>query len=399
MEFYYFLSAFFLMYSIYTTIHILIATIFSSNKLVNTKSLTRPTHTLVLLPAYKPDADFPNRLSRMKTAFGSSKVSFFVVLQQSTEEMELQISELADYFTHISNPIVSKGNPYHAILQLSVSLAEAYKPSHLLLLDMDNEIDAISFHKLQANAIHFDVVQGKRVASSSNYTSTISQFDTLSESLNDSMMRASRSAFGAPIELSGSGFLIQFELFKQAVLQLDARAPGMDKNLLIQLLNIKPDLSMVFEKNALITDEKTTSSEAFDRQRTRWFGNQYFNARTQFFQLVTLAISSKRFGIFDYAISLCRPPRSFQVAVLALGSFIEILFYFIDISSVFVFLLSSIIYGVGLGLFLNQQRTNFEFSALFGMAFMGIKNSFLAIKSLSPSLKGTFLITRNSNKN
>ena len=65
------------------------------------------------------------------------------------------------------------------------------------------------------------------------------------------MMRASRSILKAPIELSGSGFIAEFELLSGAIHNLDAKAPGMDKNLLIQLLSLKPSIKMLFDEESV----------------------------------------------------------------------------------------------------------------------------------------------------
>jgi len=324
-------------------------------------------------------------------------VHFFVVLQQSTKEMEDAISLHSDLCIHVEKPIETSGNPYHSILRFSVNKAKELNPKHLILLDMDNEIDTISFQRLLSFRNEFDLIQGKRVAQSSNTTS-ISQFDSLSESLNDSMMRASRSILKAPIELSGSGFIADFELLSGAIHHLDSKAPGMDKNLLIQLLSLKPSIKMLFDEDSVVTDEKTTEIDSYSRQRTRWFGNQYYNARTQFFPLLRLALRSTRFGIADYGISLCRPPRSFQIIILIVGTLLEFVAHFMGYSNPFLFLIASVIYTFGLSLFLFNHRNQFSFSSVFSMLNIALKNSFLALKSFSPSLKGTFLNTRKEEK-
>jgi len=396
MEVYYVIAAYFLFYSFYTSAHIILAQLFYKKPLVRNVEQQHES-VVVLLPAFKPDTGFPERLARMKKALDFPFVHFFVVLQQSTKEMEKVVSLHSDLCIHLEKPIESSGNPYHSILQFSVNKAKDFNPKHLLLLDMDNEIDASSFQRLLSFRNEYDLIQGKRIAQSSNNNS-ISQFDSLSESLNDSMMRASRSILKAPIELSGSGFIAEFELLSGAIHNLDAKAPGMDKNLLIQLLSLKPSIKMLFDEESVVTDEKTTEIDSYSRQRTRWFGNQYYNARMQFFPLLLLALRSFRFGIADYGISLCRPPRSFQIIILFIGTLLELGFHFLGYANPFLFLIASFIYAFGLSLFLFKHRSQFNFSSIFSMLNIAFKNSFLALKSFSPSLKGTFLNTRKDEK-
>jgi len=396
MEIYYFIAAYFLFYSAYTSLHIVLGQLFYKKPLATNLEQNQES-VVVLFPAFKPDLGFPERLARMKKALDFPFVHFFVVLQQSTKEMEDAISLHSDLCIHVEKPIETSGNPYHSILRFSVNKAKEFNPKHLLLLDMDNEIDTISFQRLLSFRNEFDLIQAKRVAQSSK-TNSISQFDSLSESLNDSMMRASRSILKAPIELSGSGFIADFELLSDAIHNLDSKAPGMDKNLLIQLLSLKPSIKMLFDEEAVVTDEKTTEIDSYSRQRTRWFGNQYYNARTQFFPLLRLALRSTRFGIADYGISLCRPPRSFQIIILFIGTLLEFVAHFMGYSNPFLFLIASVIYAFGLSLFLFKHRNQFSFSSVFSMLSIALKNSFLALKSFSPSLKGTFLNTRKEEK-
>jgi hypothetical protein len=208
------------------------------------------------------------------------------------------------------------------------------------------------------------------------------------------MMRASRNLCAAPIEISGSGILFEKNLFSHAVQQLDKRAPGMDKNLLIQMLRLKPEIRMTFLHDAFVIDEKTNSLQAYERQRTRWFANQYFNAIFYSFALIKLSIEAKRWGIFDYTLSLWRPPRAFQFLALLLGMFLEgIWFWFYQLSIPFYtlgFALSS------LALFTALQSSSLKIGSKDFLTFMkiGIKHAFLAIKSLSPKLYGTFIQTR-----
>lgn len=391
----------FLYYSIYVSFHILVGIIGYKTPLevLNTHETSDFSTFAVVIPAFKPDFGFPERVQRIAKNASFLKMKVMIVLQQSTQEMYDALSAYSDFLFSIEKPLVQSGNPYHAILRFTADKLEENGFSHLILLDMDNEIDSIGLRKIASQLIENDLVQGKRIAktSESNATST---FDILSESLNDVMMRASRYVLGYPIELSGSGFGVSVSQFKNATYRLDSRAPGMDKNLLIQFLIQNPNFKMVYDDSICITDEKTTSEQAFGRQRLRWFGNQYFNAIHYSGSLFRLSFKTLNPGFIDYAISLWRPPRSFQIPILLFGFIIEvILINLVQIQLIPIFTLGFFVYGIGIALFLFSNRNEIEWNTITSLFRISFNVIFIALKSLSPKLRGTFIHTRTSSSN
>lgn len=379
-----------LSFAIYTFLHVLIGHFFYRKPSLQTSE--EKTKPLVLIPAYQPDAGLIERVERMQEFLYQMEIPVVIILQKSSKSMEKALKKLKAYVVHFENGVDVEGNPYHEILNRSMNIVQKYNPSDIVLLDVDNEIDASNFNQLVSYANQFDLVQAKRIPSELSKNG-ISQFDGISESLNDLMMRASRSQLNFPMEISGSGFICSYPLLKAAISNFDRKSPGMDKNLMIQLLKIKPDISMKYLDDCVVTDEKTEDAEAFGRQRSRWFGNQYYNALSGFSTLTKLAIQNKRWGIFDYLISLCRPPRSFQIVVAAAFSGLEILaFAFTNHLSLyftmsFIFLASAVFLSIpnGSSLTVNQVGTILK---------LGLKNLILALKSVHPSKHGTFIHTR-----
>lgn len=169
-------------------------------------------------------------------------------------------------------------------------------------MDPDNYMSISSLKRLIEFRISGVDVAISRRKSYSKDTST-SLFDGMSERLNDYMFRRSKSMLGFHPELSGSGMLMDTNLFTQAVIKLDRKSPGMDKQLLIRMMLEKSDLKISYDEDAIVLDEKTEDSEAFNRQRMRWFGNQYYCAYTFGRKLLL----SRKLSFVDYGISLWRP--------------------------------------------------------------------------------------------
>ena len=353
---------------------------------------------VVLIPAYKADSDFPNRLKTMKDAAAGLPVSWYVVLQDSSSDVEHEVAQIADFLDHIPQPKI-EGNPYHEVLRfaakrlISISKTFIYTAKKVIILDLDNTIDAASLRRLLILSSQAHLVQARRQAKS--ITTNVSVFDGLSEQMNDSMMRASRSAFGAPIELSGSGFITDIDWFYDAVHALDGRAPGMDKNLLIQMLKRFPQARLLFDSESVVLDEKTTQSPAFARQRLRWFGNQYFNAFHYTKDLFLLALFTMRWGIFDYAISLWRPPRSVQFLFSLSILPIDIALFMTDWVSFPALALASLVFLLGAAIFAFSNLSLSQLSSGFSASVtISLRTAGLAYKSLSSKWQGTFLSTR-----
>jgi len=195
---------------------------------------------------------------------------------------------------------------------------------------------------------------------------------------------------GLPPELSGSALLFKIEAFNIATRNLDARAPGMDKNLLIQLLLANKKISYV--PDAQVLEEKTDNNEVIKKQRIRWFGNQYFNA---FYWGKALLLKGKP-ATLDYAITLYRPPRSIQMVILPILASLEITF---NIN--YIFALSTILTFTGILVFLVKEKIWQEaFKIAFTLPRMAFDNLKSALKGSSKKQQGKFISTERiaSNK-
>jgi cellulose synthase/poly-beta-1,6-N-acetylglucosamine synthase-like glycosyltransferase len=319
------LGAYLLFYSFYWMSSVILGATYKSPSL-------KPLHTgneiLVLLPAYKPNAVFIEVLHSLKKAIKSrTDIKPIILLQQADIGIADQVKQFG-YHVVEKDFSQEKGNPYHHALKFVMTHIEAKKseglwsPTHIAILDKDNIVAEDFFRELERGfQAGYDLVQGQRLPFSQN-TSTQS-FDAISERLNDMMFRAAKSKLGLMLEISGSGFGVRYNLMQNAVDTLDFIAPGMDKNLMVGLL--KQNVKSLYVPSAKVYEEKTASEESFKKQRTRWLGVQYYIAMHYGLKLVQIALLNFRFSAMDYAISLWRPPRSVQLALVPVLAFFEVL--------------------------------------------------------------------------
>ncbi|GAB5409037.1 MAG: hypothetical protein BalsKO_14020 [Balneolaceae bacterium] len=350
---------------------------------------------LIFYPAYKAEEHVVKNIRYMKKQIKNFNAKIYVLSQDSDINIDDQLKDEAHYFDSKSFAALT-GNSYHYALEYAVNRIAEYSSKQVnefdsvLIMDPDNTMTAESVNRLIKGRLKgADVALAKRT--SINEDGSISLFDGLSERINDYMLRRAKQVVGLMPELSGSGMMLEKELFTKAVLKLDKKAPGMDKQLLINMMFERKSLNIIFDEEAVVFDEKTTESASFNRQRLRWFGNQYYNAKKFGFKLIT----SGRLALVDYAIALWRPPRSFQL----IGSIILlpidlVLFYFNHIPAP-ILAISTFMLGLSMLLFLqNEGMLLHTLKRIVPMAKTSIANGFTGLKSLKSDNEGSFIHTR-----
>jgi len=114
------------------------------------------------------------------------------------------------------------------------------------------------------------VVQGHRVAKNTN--TSIAVLDAISEEINNHIFRKSQRVFNLSAAIIGSGMALEYDLFKNVMLRIDA-VGGFDKEM--GLLLTRDKISVAYAENALIYDEKVSNPEIFKKQRRRWLSAQF----------------------------------------------------------------------------------------------------------------------------
>ena len=136
------------------------------------------------------------------------------------------------------------------------------------------------------------------------------------------MFRAANSRLNVLPEVSGSAALIETNTFCNAIENLDSKAPGYDKNFMVQLLTGNP-VKGIFIPASKIYEEKTDDLDSFQPQRVRWFGEQYYNALFSGKKLIQAWVKG-RWSALVYLIILWRPPRSTQLFIVPTFGILEL---------------------------------------------------------------------------
>jgi len=358
---------------------------------------------LLVLPAYQPGSIFIKVLDAVAKASHNRNTKTYVLLQHADPTYG-DYARQKGFWVESQDFDHLPGNSYQHALRYITQRINAKQnlgsinPEFVLLLDKDNLISPDFFDHIPPQVYdQFDIIQGKRLSLST--TNAVSFFDHMAERLNDTMFRYAKQNLGCMIEISGSGALIETDLFIDTIQRLDKQAPGFDKNFMVNLLNSKREVRTIFWPACTLQEEKTSAIEAHNPQRIRWFGEQYYNALYHGSQLIKSSIRHKRWAPIDYLLTLYRPPRSVQVMLVSLLALLEVGVYGLTGFWLFIFpimLIAASLQTIALTIFLIRQKAllkSLRYSLRLPM--LAIYNFNNALKSIRKENQGKFIHTKH----
>ena len=397
---YYIVSVVILFYSGYWLITVIVGLLPSKNNLrgVNANLSTSPNH-LIILPAYRPDGTFLKALESLEYERLTGSHVYILFQQASLEIVEKVRLLYPNYsieerrFDHLD------GNSYqHALRYISGKIKRSnQKYEYIMILDKDNIVQPGFFQRMiSAARLGYDLIQSRRAAI--KIENSMQVFDTLSEHLNDIMFRSFRSKMGFVPEISGSGAMVRTNIFLKCIDELDPKAPGFDKNFMINLLIWFPKTQSIYLKDAVLLEEKTKSNQVHKNQRIRWFGEQYYNVWFNGGRLMYQVLKFN-FSALDYLIILSRPPRSVFMAVVALLGTMDLLIWGLAWVSTPLLFIGFLMTSLSLGLAMLSSGMGFRSILYLGsfpkLVLYNIKSSFSSMKKEN---RGIFIHTERDTK-
>ena len=192
------------------------------------------------------------------------------------------------------------------------SLNEAFRrmsePYDIVLIsDADNMLKEDFLLRINyAFACGARAVQGRRVAK--NLDTPFAILDACSEAVNNHIFRRGSNAVGLSSAVIGSGMAFEAGMVGEILSRIDA-VGGFDK--VLQLEIVKRGICIRYLEDALIFDEKVSSSGAFQQQRRRWVSSQFIYLR-RFFVPAFAELMRGNVSYFNLAV-LCNLvlPRAF----------------------------------------------------------------------------------------
>ncbi len=288
---------------------------------------------LVLIPGYKEDTVIISSVqSVMAQHYNKAKFKCVVLadsFQTSTIENIKQTG--AEVF---ELPEDENRNKAKSIQKFLACCHESFDAC--IVLDADNCIDASMLQKAN-NYLKSGsrIIQARRVAKNEN--NSMSRLDALSEIINNHIFRKGQRALGLSASLIGSGMIIDMNVFRMVMQDMNVFS-GFDKEMELRILKNK--LTIEYAEDILVYDEKVSNHNNFVNQRRRWSYAQMFFLKKYFLSAFAQLI---RFGNCDYfnkVIQFALMPRvislGLSLCLILLTAFSGITFL---IASIIVFVL------------------------------------------------------------
>jgi cellulose synthase/poly-beta-1,6-N-acetylglucosamine synthase-like glycosyltransferase len=199
------------------------------------------------------------------------------------------------------------------------SLNEAFKrisrPYDIAIIcDADNMMAPDFLNKVEGAFLDgARAVQGCRVAK--NLDSSFAILDACSEAINNHIFRRGSNAWGLSSAVIGSGMAFEFDMVRDILARIDA-VGGFDK--ILQLDVVGRGIRIRYLDDALVFDEKVSSSQAFQQQRKRWVSSQFIYFK-RFLGPAFLQLFKGNLSYFNLAV-LCNLvlPRAFFFILMPL---------------------------------------------------------------------------------
>jgi len=164
------------------------------------------------------------------------------------------------------------------------------------------------------------VVQGHRVAKNTN--TPIAILDAISEEVNNHIFRKAQRVFNLSAAIIGSGMALEYQLFKDVMLQIDA-VGGFDKEMGLILTRNK--IGVAYAEKALIFDEKVSNPEVFKKQRRRWLSAQFNLLKVYGLSGFAQLFKHGNFDYFNEIYQLSILPRVLMLGLMPFMLFVSIL--------------------------------------------------------------------------
>lgn len=260
----------------------------------------------ILLPAYKEDAVIiESARASMAHTSELASLSTWVMADKLQPETIITLKNLGVNVVEVKFEKSTKSKSLNEAMKLLPGSTK-----YVVVLDADNIMEEGFADKMVLRMEKgFRVVQGHRTSKNTNTSMAV--LDSISEEVNNSIFRMGHRVTGLSASLIGSGFCIEYSLFKD-LMAIATAVGGFDKEMEIMLL--ERGIRIGYARDAIVLDEKVQKSEVFVNQRRRWLSAQLVYFQRNFAKAFQLLFTKGNLDFFDKVVQFILPPR-----VIALG--------------------------------------------------------------------------------
>lgn len=221
------------------------------------------------------------------------------------------------------SPLDSKIKSIHLAKKSWVRNHEA-----VLILDADNLLQERALEKFSEHLnAGFKAVQGMRTAK--NLDTPLACLDALGELYYNYIQRFVPFSLGSSATIAGSGMVIRTDLFESYLGSFDFESSEviLAEDKLLQMQLVKAGVQISYQPGALIFDEKTSTGQQLQNQRTRWL-KSYFDHLKDVYGLLWDRLKVLDWNGVYFSLMISTPPLVIMGMAILGGLFLGLLFSF-----------------------------------------------------------------------
>jgi cellulose synthase/poly-beta-1,6-N-acetylglucosamine synthase-like glycosyltransferase len=231
----------------------------------------------VLIPTYKEDHIIVNTARKAKEHdYPADSFQVFVAADKLKKETIDQLRAIPVNVLEVQFELSSKARSLNKLL----NWIPGNEFDIAIILDADNIMLLGCLEKVNAAfQAGFNAVQTHRKAKNRN--TSVAVLDAMSEEINNHIFRKGQRALGFSANTIGSGMAFQFNKLKDIYNKPGILGnPACDREVDFEIM--KGNICIEYVEDAYVLDEKVSSQEVFEKQRTRWFESQILHLRLFF---------------------------------------------------------------------------------------------------------------------
>ena len=267
----------------------------------------------VIIPSYKEDAIIIDTARRAASHdYPSNKFKVFVIADGLKTETIIRLRAIPVYVIQVQFETSTKAKSLNAALNKIKD--EEFELA--MILDADNIMKEGCLE-----SVNTAFQQGARAVqchrTAKNQQTSVAVLDAISEEINNHLFRKGQRALGLSATPIGSGMAFQLKELRSIFnLPHILSNPGEDREVDIQLM--RNHTTIEYADEAIVFDEKVSSSAVFEKQRVRWLEAQINHFR-RFLQPDVMK-TTKDINCWNKFLQTALLPRSLYI--LAFGFFL-----------------------------------------------------------------------------
>lgn len=272
----------------------------------------------LMIPAYKEDTVIIDSAKyALQQNYPTDQIDVIVIADSFKPETLQTLRAMTITVEEVSFENSTKAIALHTVLQRTQKVYDI-----ALIVDADNILE--NDFALKVNACFeqgWKVLQAYRTAKNTNTSTAV--LDSVSEELNNYILRRAHRAVNLSSGLIGSGMAFDYTLLRNLVSEIYISG-GLNEDKALEMSLLKRDIKIEFLSNALCYDEKVQNPMIFEKQRTRWIAAQVTALKTDLIPGL-LSVFKGNWDYFDKALQTLLIPRVILLGLLTIGILLSLI--------------------------------------------------------------------------